>query len=50
MKALLCYFDRKFYLFQGILDNFDDIFVASGSGGTIGGLALANYLNGSPLK
>ncbi|XP_065056440.1 uncharacterized protein LOC135684731 isoform X2 [Rhopilema esculentum] len=35
---------------QGMLENFDDIFVASGSGGTIGGLALANYLNGSPLK
>ena len=35
---------------QGVLDNFDDIVVAIGSGGTTCGLALANYLTGSKLK
>ena len=35
---------------QGVLDNFDDIVVAIGSGGTTCGLGLANYLTGSKLK
>ena len=32
------------------MDNFDDIIVAIGSGGTACGLALANHLTGSKLK
>ncbi|XP_013388986.1 bifunctional D-cysteine desulfhydrase/1-aminocyclopropane-1-carboxylate deaminase, mitochondrial-like [Lingula anatina] len=35
---------------QGILDNFDDIAFACGSGATAAGLAVGNYLNGSKLK
>lgn len=35
---------------QGLLDNFDDVVVASGSGGTAAGLAVANHLTGSKLK
>jgi hypoxanthine phosphoribosyltransferase len=35
---------------QGVMDNFDDIVVAIGSGGTACGLALANHLTGSKLK
>ena len=37
-------------LFQGVAENFDDLVVAVGSGGTVFGLALANYLTGSKLK
>lgn len=33
---------------QGI--EFDDIVVARGGGGTVTGLAIANYLCGSPYK
>ena len=39
-----------YYIFQGLHDNFDDIFVAGGSVGTACGLAIANYLTGSKLK
>ena len=35
---------------EGVLDNFDDIVVATGSGGTICGLAVANYLTGLKVK
>lgn len=35
---------------QGIADKFDDIVVTCGSGGTACGIAIANYLCGSPLK
>jgi len=35
---------------QGILENFDDIVCATGSGATAEGLALANYLTGSKLR
>ncbi|XP_033111310.1 bifunctional D-cysteine desulfhydrase/1-aminocyclopropane-1-carboxylate deaminase, mitochondrial-like [Anneissia japonica] len=35
---------------QGILERFDDLAVAVGSGGTATGLAVANYLTGSHLK
>lgn len=35
---------------EGVLDNFDDIVVPTGSGGTICGLAVANYLTGSKIK
>ncbi|XP_013407843.1 putative D-cysteine desulfhydrase 1, mitochondrial [Lingula anatina] len=35
---------------QGILENFDDIAFACGSGATAAGLAVGNYLNGSKLK
>ena len=37
-------------LFQGVAENFDDLVVAVGSGGTVFGLALANYLTGSKLR
>ena len=32
------------------MDNFDDIVMAVGSGGTATGIAIANYLTGSKLK
>lgn len=35
---------------EGALENFDDIVVATGSGGTICGLAIANYLTGLKIK
>ena len=35
---------------QDILDKFDDIILASGSGGTAADIAIANYLTGSELK
>ena len=35
---------------QGVLQNFDDIVMAVGSGGTLGGLAISNYLTGSRLR
>lgn len=35
---------------QGVLDNFDDVIVASGSGGTAAALAIANHLTGGKLK
>ena len=37
-------------LLQGLHDQFDDVVVAIGSGGTLCGLAIANYLTGSKLK
>ena len=35
---------------QNILEDFDDVVCATGSGGTATGLAVANYLTGSKLK
>ena len=35
---------------EGVLNKFDDIVMAVGSGGTICGLAVANYLTGSQVK
>lgn len=35
---------------QGVLENFDDIVLACGSGETATGLAVANYLMGSKLR
>lgn len=35
---------------QGVLSNYDDIVVASSSGGTLAGLAVANYLTGEKLR
>lgn len=35
---------------QNALDNFDDIVVAIGSGGTASGIAIANYLTGFKLR
>lgn len=35
---------------QDVLDNFDDIVVTVGSGGTASGIAIGNYLTGSKLK
>ena len=35
---------------QGVLENFDDIVMPVGSGGTVCGVAIANYLTGSKLK
>ena len=37
-------------LLQGVLEEFDDIFVAAGTAGTACGLGVANYLTGSKLK
>ena len=36
--------------FQGLHSNFDDIVIAVGSGGTLCGLAVANYLTGSKVR
>lgn len=35
---------------QNVLENFDDIVVTVGSGGTASGIAIGNYLTGSKLK
>lgn len=35
---------------QGLLENYDDIVFACGSGGTAAGLAIANYINQSRIK
>lgn len=35
---------------QGVLDDFDDVFVAAGCVGTASALAISNYLTGSKLK
>jgi len=35
---------------QNILENFDDIVMTVGSGGSAAGIAIANYLTGSKLK
>ena len=35
---------------EGVPSKFDDIVVATGSGGTICGLAVANYLSGSRIR
>ena len=37
-------------MFQNLLENFDDIVMTAGSGGTAAGIAIANYLTGSKLK
>ena len=37
-------------MLQGVLEDFDDIFVATGSVGTICGLAVAKHLTGSSIK
>lgn len=37
-------------MLQNVLENFDDIVVTAGSGGTASGIAIANYLTGSKLK
>lgn len=35
---------------QNVLENFDDIVITVGSGGSASGIAIANYLTGSKLK
>ncbi|XP_074633132.1 uncharacterized protein LOC141891953 isoform X3 [Acropora palmata] len=35
---------------QNVLENFDDIVVTAGTGGTAAGIAIGNYLTGSKLK
>ena len=40
----------ELYMFQGLLERFDDVVVAIGSGGTACGLAVANQLTGAKLK
>ena len=58
LEEILCFMRcwavilRGFRLFfiQKVLDNFDDIVVTVGSGGTASGIAIANYLTGSKLK
>ena len=35
---------------EGVLENFDDIVVAIGSGGTVCGLTIGNYLTGQKVK
>jgi len=39
-----------FCMFQNLLENFDDIVITVGSGGSAAGIAIANYLTGSKLK
>ena len=38
------------HFLQGVHENFDDVVIAVGSGGSAGGLAIANYLTGSKIK
>ena len=35
---------------QNVLEDYDDIVVTVGSGGTASGIAVGNYLTGSKLK
>ncbi len=42
--------DRLLIRMQGVAERYDDLVVAVGSGGTVCGLALGNYLTGSKLK
>lgn len=35
---------------QGVQEDFDDVVIAVGSGGSAAGLAIANHLTGSKLK
>ena len=49
------YLKKKNILFflqlqQGVLEEFDDIVLAVGSGGTAEGIAIGNYLTGSKLR
>ena len=38
------------YFIQNVLEDYDDIVVTVGSGGTASGIAIGNYLTGSKLK
>ena len=38
------------YFIQNVLEDYDDIVVTVGSGGTASGIAAGNYLTGSKLK
>ncbi len=42
--------NRSCNLPQGVLEDFDDIIMATGSGGTLCGLAIGNHLTGSRIK
>ena len=46
------YLNRRVFvmLFQGALDDYDDLVFACGSGGTAAGLSIANYLTGSKMR
>lgn len=46
----MCNFTDNSLCFQGLHEQFDDVVVAVGSGGSLCGLALANYLTGSKLR
>ena len=37
-------------LCQGLHQQFDDVVMAIGSGGTLAGMAIANYLTGSKIR
>lgn len=37
-------------VFQNVMENFDDMVFACGSGGTASGLSVSNYLLGSKLR
>lgn len=50
IKALIIAMVDTIQLMQGILEDFDDLFVAAGSAGTICGLAIAKYLSGAKIK
>ena len=45
-----CYVCYNSISMQGVLEEFDDLFVAAGSAGTICGLAIAKYLSGAKIK
>ena len=38
------------YFIQNVLEDYDDIVVTVGSGGTASGIAIGNYATGSKLK
>lgn len=37
-------------MFQNVMENFDDMIFACGSGGTASGLSVSNYLLGSKIR
>ena len=47
---VICYREFSFLPLQGLHERFTDVVIASGSSGSVTGLAIANYLTGSKLR
>lgn len=50
MIKLYIYRNDACGLLQNVMEDFDDVVFACGSGGTASGLSIGNYLSGSNLK